>query len=84
MFQSLYLICVFPRSNNTAREEYPRIKVPVMVVYGEQDWAPQQERARTRSLIPGVVTETVENGSHFLSLDCSRELQELIISFAGK
>ncbi len=65
------------------RKEYPSIKVPVLLVYGEEDWAPDQERARTRSLIPGVATETVRNGSHFLSLDRPRELCALIERFAG-
>src|SRR5262249_50784385 len=58
------------------------IKVPVLLVYGEQDWAPPAERERTRSLIPGVVTEIVRNGNHFLSLDHPRELQLLIVGFA--
>jgi pimeloyl-ACP methyl ester carboxylesterase len=66
-----------------ARKHSRSIKVPVLLVYGEEDWAPRQERERTRSLIPGVVTETVPNGSHFLSLDRPRELYELIIRFAG-
>jgi pimeloyl-ACP methyl ester carboxylesterase len=65
-----------------ARDEYASIKVPVLLVYGEQDWAPPAERERTRSLIPGVVTEIVRNGNHFLSLDHPRELQHLIVGFA--
>jgi pimeloyl-ACP methyl ester carboxylesterase len=52
------------------------------VVYGEQDWAPNPERERTRLLIRGVVTETVPNGGHFLSLDRPQELQDLIVGFA--
>jgi pimeloyl-ACP methyl ester carboxylesterase len=67
-----------------ARKDYRSIEVPVLLVYGEEDWAPRRERARTGLLIPGVVTETVPNGSHFLSLgDRSRELCELIIRFVG-
>jgi pimeloyl-ACP methyl ester carboxylesterase len=66
-----------------ARKDYPSIKVPVLLVYGEEDWAPHRERERTRSLIPGVVTETVSNGRHFLSLDRPRELHDLIVRFAG-
>jgi pimeloyl-ACP methyl ester carboxylesterase len=66
-----------------AHKEYSSIKVPVLLVYGEKDWAPQRARAYTRSLIPGVVSETVSDGSHFLSLDRSRELLDLIIRFAG-
>jgi pimeloyl-ACP methyl ester carboxylesterase len=65
-----------------ARDEYASIKVPVLLVYGEQDWAPPVERERTRSLIPNVTTEIVPNGNHFLSLDRARELQHLIVGFA--
>lgn len=67
----------------TARKEYPAIKVPVLLVYGEEDWAPPDERKRTRSLIPGVVMETVRNGNHFLPLDRPEELEHLIARFAG-
>jgi pimeloyl-ACP methyl ester carboxylesterase len=65
-----------------ARNEYASIKVPVLLVYGEHDWAPLVERERTRLLIPSVATEMVRNGSHFLSLDRPRELQHLIVGFA--
>jgi pimeloyl-ACP methyl ester carboxylesterase len=65
-----------------ARNEYASIKVPVLLVYGEHDWAPLVERERTRLLIPSVATEIVCNGSHFLSLDRPRELQNLIVGFA--
>jgi len=65
-----------------ARNEYASIKVPVLLVYGEHDWAPLVERERTRLLIPSVATEIVGNGSHFLSLDRPRELQNLIVGFA--
>jgi len=66
-----------------ARDEYPRIKVPVLLVYGDEDWAEPAERERTRSLIPGVRQEIVRNGNHFLSLDRPRELERLIVSFAS-
>jgi hypothetical protein len=46
------------------------------------DWAAPVQRERTRSLIPGVTTEIVRNGNHFLSLDRPRELQHLIAGFA--
>jgi pimeloyl-ACP methyl ester carboxylesterase len=65
-----------------ARKEYPNIKVPVLLVYGDQDWAPNRERERTRSLIPGVVTEAVRNGSHFLPLERPQEMLRLIVGFA--
>jgi pimeloyl-ACP methyl ester carboxylesterase len=65
-----------------ARDECVSIKVPVLLVYGEQDWAPPVERERTRSLIPGVATEIVPCRNHFLSLDRPRELQHVIVGFA--
>ena len=57
--------------------------MPVLLIWGDKDWAQPSERERTRSLIPGVVTETIGNGGHFLSLDRPQELQQLIIQFAG-
>jgi pimeloyl-ACP methyl ester carboxylesterase len=65
-----------------AREEYPNIRIPVLLVYGEQDWAPVPARERDRALIPGVTVETVPGGGHFLSLDQPGELQRLILAFA--
>jgi pimeloyl-ACP methyl ester carboxylesterase len=66
-----------------ARKEYPEIRVPALLVYGGEDWAPPGERERTRSRIPGVVMETVRNGNHFLPLDRPEELRILIAHFAA-
>jgi pimeloyl-ACP methyl ester carboxylesterase len=65
-----------------ARKEYPKIKVPALLVYGERDWAPERERDRDRALIRGVATETVANAGHFLPLDRPHELTKLILQFA--
>ncbi len=65
-----------------ARNEYPRIKIPTLLVYGEQDWAPNPMRERDRALIPGVSMTTISQGGHFLSLDRPRELTDLILQFA--
>ena len=67
----------------TATNDYGRITVPVLLIWGDQDWSWPSERERTRSLIPGAVTETIGSGGHFLSLDRAQELQQLIIRFAG-
>jgi pimeloyl-ACP methyl ester carboxylesterase len=82
-YQGFLNLLAHERQWPEARKEYPNISVPVLLVYGEKDWAPPSERARTRSLIPAVETETVRNGGHFLSLDCPHELHELITRFAG-
>ena len=66
-----------------ARHLYPKIKVPTLLIYGEQDWAPGAQREKTAGLIPGVAVKTVSNGSHFLSLDRPTELSDLIVGFAA-
>jgi len=49
---------------------------------GRQGLVAPSERERTRSLIPNVVTETVEGGG-LPPLDRPRELSDLLIRFAG-
>jgi pimeloyl-ACP methyl ester carboxylesterase len=63
-----------------ARDEYPRIGVPSLLVYGDQDWAPERVREIDRRCIPGVKT-TCLAGGHFLSLDQPQKLAELITQF---
>jgi pimeloyl-ACP methyl ester carboxylesterase len=63
-----------------AKEEYPRIRVPTLLVYGDQDWAPERLREDDRRRIPDV-TATSLHGGHFLSLDQPRGLAELITQF---
>jgi len=81
-YQSFLSLLAHERLWPKARNEYASIQVPVLLIYGEQDWAPPVERERTRSLIPNVATEIVRNGNHFLPLDRPRELQHLIVGFA--
>jgi pimeloyl-ACP methyl ester carboxylesterase len=66
-----------------ARSEYAHIKVPVLLIYGERDWAPAEARTYDGSLIPGVRIERVPKGSHFLSLDRPQEVARLILGFAA-
>jgi pimeloyl-ACP methyl ester carboxylesterase len=66
-----------------ARQDYGRIGVPVLLIWGDRDWSRPSERERTRSLIPNVVMETIEGGGHFLPLDRPRELAALLIRFAA-
>jgi pimeloyl-ACP methyl ester carboxylesterase len=67
-----------------ARKNYPQIRVPTLLIYGEQDWAPVAQRERTGTLIPDVVVKTVADGSHFLSLDRPAELTDLIVGFVAR
>ena len=65
-----------------ARARYGKIDVPVLVVYGEQDWSRAEERQRTVESIPGARVEVVADGGHFLSLDQPKRLAEIVERFA--
>jgi pimeloyl-ACP methyl ester carboxylesterase len=67
-----------------ATKDYGRIEVPVLLVWGDRDWARPPEREHDRSLIPGVQLTTLERGGHFLPLDRPGELSQLIIRFAAE
>jgi pimeloyl-ACP methyl ester carboxylesterase len=66
-----------------ARQRYGEINLPVLVIYGDQDWSRQEERRRTVQAIPGATVETVAHGGHFLSLDRPERLAELVKSFTS-
>ena len=61
-------------------QRYGEIKIPVLVIYGDQDWSRPDERQSTVESIPGAKMETVSNGGHFLSLDQPERLAKLIKS----
>jgi pimeloyl-ACP methyl ester carboxylesterase len=65
-----------------AREQYGKIDVPVLVVYGDRDWSRAEERQRTVEAIPDAELETVPDAGHFLSLDQPERLAEVIKRFA--
>jgi pimeloyl-ACP methyl ester carboxylesterase len=64
-----------------AQARYGEIGLPVLVVYGEEDWSSHKERRRTVRAIPGARVEEVPDGGHFLSLDQPQRLAELITRF---
>ncbi len=63
-------------------KEYGRIEIPVLLMWGDQDWARPSEREHDRTLIAGVEMTTVERGGHFLALDRPHELTQSILRFA--
>ena len=70
-------------SFEAATKDYGRIEIPVLLIWGDRDWAKPDERAHDQRLIPGVETRTLERGGHFLPLDRPQELTKLIVRFAG-
>ena len=67
----------------TATKDYGRIDIPVLLIWGDRDWARPSEREHDRKLIPSVQMTTLEPGGHFLALDRPQELSKAIIRFAG-
>ena len=64
-----------------AKEEYPRVKVPTLLVYGSRDWAPERMRRDVRQRIPAASSVDL-NGGHFLSLEQPEALADLIARFS--
>ena len=52
-----------------ATKDYHRISVPVLLIWGDQDWARPFEREHDHTLIPAAGAVAVERGGHFLPLD---------------
>ena len=82
-YQGFLNLLSHERDWSEARNDYARIRIPTLLIYGEQDWAPLAQRERTRALIPGVTMKTVGDGGHFLSLDRPGELTDLIVGFVA-
>lgn len=66
-----------------ATKVYGAIKVPVLLVWGENDWARPAERENHHALIPGARMVTIENSGHFLPLDRPHPLIDEIKRFAA-
>jgi pimeloyl-ACP methyl ester carboxylesterase len=66
-----------------ATKDYGRIDIPVLLIWGEQDWARPSEREHDRKLIPGAQMTTLDGAGHFLALDRPQDLIRSIIRFAA-
>ena len=67
----------------TATKDYGRIEVPVLLIWGDQDWTSPAERAHDASLVPNVQVTTIEHGGHFLPLDRPQAVSDAIARFAA-
>jgi len=65
-----------------AHDVYGRIQVPGLLIYGDHDWSRPAERDTTLRAIPGARMLTVENGSHFLTLDQPEAVIAHLLAFA--
>jgi pimeloyl-ACP methyl ester carboxylesterase len=65
-----------------AHEVYDRIRVPVLLVYGDHDWSRETERQQTQREIPSARLVIVEKGGHFLPLDRAEVVVQQVRSLA--
>jgi pimeloyl-ACP methyl ester carboxylesterase len=63
-----------------ARQLYSKVKVPVTLIYGSDDWSRPAERARNREAIPGSELFTIDQAGHFTSLEKPAEVATRILS----
>jgi len=67
----------------SARQEYPSIDRPTLIIYGERDWSRPAEREADRRALPGAAVRVVSNAGHFLALDAPEELLKEVFEFTG-
>ena len=64
-----------------AHAVYGRIRVPVLLVYGDRDWSREADRRATLQEVPGARIAVVANGGHFLPLDQPEAVVQQIRGF---
>jgi pimeloyl-ACP methyl ester carboxylesterase len=53
----------------TAAKAYSKIRIPVLLLWGERDWSRPDEREYERQIVPGARMAIVKDSGHFLPLD---------------
>lgn len=72
------------RSFVQAHDSYKTISVPTLVIYGEKDWATQEDRDKTLSAIPDAELEIINESGHFITLEKPELLNNKIKEFVQK
>jgi pimeloyl-ACP methyl ester carboxylesterase len=67
-----------------ARQIYSRVKVPVTLIYGSDDWSRPEERVRNREAIRGAALFTIDQAGHFTALEKPAEVAALILTQRSK
>ena len=68
------------KKNKAIEEVYKKIKVPIKLVYGVDDWAHESERLRTQKLLRLSNYHVIENCKHFSFLENSEDVFNIINS----
>jgi pimeloyl-ACP methyl ester carboxylesterase len=63
-----------------ARERYPLIQVPVILVYGDLDWSRPTDRESVHRLLPTAETKTLPHTGHFTALERPAEWVRILLN----
>jgi pimeloyl-ACP methyl ester carboxylesterase len=61
-----------------ARAHYPKVKTPINLVYGEQDWSRRSDRQANRQVLPTAQFTQVPGAGHFIALEMPDVLADLL------
>ncbi|MHB2210661.1 alpha/beta fold hydrolase [Methylobacterium sp. CM6257] len=65
-----------------ARQLYPRIRVPVTLVWGDKDWSNLEDRAGVERAVPSRQVLTLPKTGHFISVERPSEFADIVIEAA--
>jgi pimeloyl-ACP methyl ester carboxylesterase len=68
------------QSWSKARSLYAKVKAPIKLVYGQNDWSTDTERQRTARELGGVMISTIANTGHFAFVDNPQKMTELVLA----
>ncbi len=63
-----------------ARSLYAKVKAPIKLVYGQNDWSTHAERQRTARELGGVTIATIANTGHFAFVDNPQKMTEIVLA----
>jgi pimeloyl-ACP methyl ester carboxylesterase len=61
-----------------ARAQYPKIRLPITLVYGDYDWSRQEDRDANIRVLTGARNLRLNNSGHFSSLEEPRKIAQII------
>jgi pimeloyl-ACP methyl ester carboxylesterase len=68
------------QSWSKARSLYAKVKAPIKLVYGQNDWSTDAERKRTAGELGGIAISTIANTGHFAFVDNPQKMTELVLA----
>ena len=64
--------------NNGIKEVYKKVKVPVKLIYGEDDWAKESEKLETMNILKLKKYEVINKSKHFSFLENTSLVAKMI------